>query len=284
MNAGTASVEASARIRELIAERSLTFASYLAPTMMPIYRHVAERIGTTLGCETRVVVGESFDQISAGEVDVAFVCGWPYVRLADIRPSPVELLAAPVLRGARYAGRPVYFSDIIVRADSRLQSFADLRGCAWSYNEPLSYSGYLATLFRLVQLGQTRGFFGTVVEAGWHEDSIKMVVSGDVDASAIDSQVLWIELRRHPQLRTQLRVIDTLGPAPIQPIVAGRHLPQRIRTAIRDTLLSLGAERADKRLLAQGGVDRFVAVSNEFYDVIRHIALEVARTGLTEIR
>jgi hypothetical protein len=42
---------------------------------------------------------------------------------------------------------------------------------------------------------ETSGFFGEVVEAGFHETSIRMVAAGDVDASAIDSQVLAIAMR-----------------------------------------------------------------------------------------
>ena len=52
-----------------------------------------------------------------------------------------------------------------------------------------------------------------------------MVAAGEVDAAAIDSQVLAIELRDHPALAAELRVIEVLGPSTIQPVVAARHLP-----------------------------------------------------------
>jgi ABC-type phosphate/phosphonate transport system substrate-binding protein len=53
----------------------------------------------------------------------------------------VELLAAPVMAGTRYAGRPVYFSDIVVHRDSAARSFADLRGARWAYNEHRESAG-----------------------------------------------------------------------------------------------------------------------------------------------
>ena len=46
----------------------------------------------------------------------------------------------------------------------------------------------------VVQLGETRGFFSDVVEAGFHQEAIRMVARGEVDGSAIDSQVLEVEL------------------------------------------------------------------------------------------
>ncbi|HEX3202938.1 MAG TPA: hypothetical protein VHW42_13520 [Actinomycetes bacterium] len=56
------------------------------------------------------------------------ICGLPYVWLADRHPPPVEPLAAPVLAGERYGGRPVSYSDVIVHHDSRIRSCAAAPG------------------------------------------------------------------------------------------------------------------------------------------------------------
>ena len=85
---------------------------------------------------------------------------------------------------------------------------------------PDSHSGYNFTRYTLVRLGKTHGFFGRVVEAGFHQEALRMVAAGWVGASAIDSQVLAIELRDHPTLEERVRIIDALGPATIQPVVA----------------------------------------------------------------
>ena len=149
-------------------KRTLRFATFLAPSVFPTYRFIAEYVGQRLGLPTELVVGERFAAFAEGETDVGFICGLPYVQLTRQNPPPVELLAAPVLQGARYGGRPVYFSDVIVRRDSPFQSFADLRGRSWSYNDPDSHSGYGITRYQLVRLGETGGYFGKVVAAGWH--------------------------------------------------------------------------------------------------------------------
>ena len=203
----------------------IKFASFLAPNVFPVYEFIAEYLGRQLGCPTELVVGRSHAEFAEGKADVGFICGLPYVLLARQDPPPVELLAAPVLRGERYGARPIYYSDVIVRRGSPFKSFADLRGVAWAYNEPGSQSGYGITRYRLLQMGETNGFFGKVVEAGFHQESIQMVCAGQVDASAIDSQVLAVALRDDPALVVQLKVIDTLGPSTIQPVVAANHLP-----------------------------------------------------------
>ncbi len=116
---------------------------------------------------------------------------------------------------------------MIVHRDSPFRSFLDLRGRSWAYNEPLSHSGYGITRYHLVELGETHGFFGEVVEAGFHETSMRLVAAGEVDASAIDSQVLAVALRDDPSLARSLRIVDALGPSTIQPVAVSKRVPAR---------------------------------------------------------
>jgi phosphonate transport system substrate-binding protein len=247
----------------------IRFATFLAPNMIDVYRFVADYVGREVGVRTELAVGSSFDQFAAGEADVGFICGLPYVHLAREPHPPVQLLAAPLLQGARYDGRPIYFSDVIVHVDSHYRSFSDLRDRSWAFNDPDSHSGYNVTRHQLVSIGETRGFFGRVVEAGSHQRSIRMVCSGVVDAAAIDSQVLAVELRDHPELGTQLRVIDTLGPAGIQPVVAASRLPDELKGAITAALLAMGDDPEARARLAYGFIERFVPVADENYDDVR---------------
>ena len=262
----------------------LRFASFLAPNMFGVYRFVADYVGEKLGRRAELTVGRSFEEFAAGEADIGFLCGLPYVELARRPRPPVELLAAPVLRGARYGGRPIYFSDVIVRADSPFRSFPDLRGRVWAYNDLDSHSGYNVTRHRLVSMGETSGFFGRVVEAGSHQRSIQMVRNGEIDAAAIDSLVLAVELRDRPALREQLKVIDTLGPAGIQPIVAAARLPDGLKAAVKDVLLAMGDDPAARARLTPSFVERFVAVTDEDYEDVRTMLVAAEEAGFMTLR
>lgn len=248
---------------------ALRFLTFLAPNMYPVYEAVASFVGQRLGLPTTLETGHAFDQLNSGEGDVAFICGLPYVLLARQQPPPVELIAAPVLQGDRYGGKPIYYSDVIVRRDRPWTSFADLRGCSWAYNDPDSHSGYNITRYQLVRMGETKGFFGQVVCAGWHQRAIRMVCHGEVDASAIDSQVLAIELRDHPELATQLNIMDVLGPTAIQPVVMPHAAPDSLKADVQAALLAMGDEPAGRSQLAHGFVERFAAVCDADYDGIR---------------
>jgi phosphonate transport system substrate-binding protein len=257
----------------------LRIATFLAPNMLPVYEFIVGAISRELDQGAELVVGASFNHFGNGEIDAGFICGLPYVQLMRQTPGAVELLAAPVLQGDRYAGRPVYFSNVIVQRDSPVRTFADLRGRSWAYNDLDSHSGYNLTRHHLVTTGETSGFFGRVVEAGFHQRAMRTVVAGEVDAAAIDSQVLAIELRDHPDLAEELRVIEALGPSMIQPVVAARHLSSDLKAALRDTLLRMGDDPAARTVLGRGFVERFVPVTDRDYDDIRGMLVAAERAG-----
>src|SRR5689334_24788976 len=98
--------------------RPIQFATFLAPNMRPVYEFIVRYVGEKLNRPTTLIAGSSFDQFAAGEADAGFICGLPYIQLRDQHEPSIELLAAPVLSGERYGGKPIYFSDVIVRRDS----------------------------------------------------------------------------------------------------------------------------------------------------------------------
>jgi phosphonate transport system substrate-binding protein len=261
----------------------LRFATFLAPNMLPVYRFLATRVGQRLGRPVELVVGRSFDQFEAGQVDLGVICGLPYVWLADRHPPPVEPLAAPVLAGARYGGRPVYYSDVIVRHNSPIGCLAELEGRSWAYNEPASHSGYTVTLYSLVRMGAGPGFLGRVVQAGFHQRAIRLVASGAVDAAAIDSQVLAIELRDHPRLADRLRVVGSFGPSTIQPVVAASRLPEQLKDAARELLVGLGNDSSARPALAYGLIERFTPVGDAAYNDIRAMLTAIQAAGWTSL-
>jgi phosphonate transport system substrate-binding protein len=261
----------------------LRFATFLAPNMLPVYRCLADRLAQHLGRPVQLTVGTSFEQFQRGDADFGVICGLPYVWLAARNPDPVEPLAAPVLAGERYAGRPVYYSDVVVRRDSAISSLEDLRGCSWAYNEPASHSGHTVTLYELVRRGARPGFFSRVVEAGFHQRAIRLVYAGTVDAAAIDSQVLAVELRDHPQLAAGLRVVGSFGPSTIQPVVAATALPDQLKARVRQLLVELGDDPAARPALAHGLVERFTAVDDAAYDDIRAMLATIRAAGWTSL-
>ena len=237
--------------------------------MTSVYADIVARVGRAVGMPAKLVEGKSLAQLRDGSVNVAFICGLPYVRLCGEQRGMLRPLAAPILDDARCQDRPVYFSDVIVRRDSPFRSFDELRGHRWAYNEPGSYSGCLLVRHNLLQMGETEAFFGSVTFTGRHQESIQKVVNGEADASAIDSHVLGVEQLRNPELGAAIRVIASLGPSAVPLVVATAGLSDAVQERIRDALCELGEDSASREVLAGGLIRRYVPIDDGAYDDIR---------------
>lgn len=221
----------------------------------------------SLSAESRVSgpVRGAGDPFSEGEADVGFMCAPSFFWLREPEGPPVELVgAAPAFRDHRAPGRPVYFSEVVVHRESSARSFSGLRGCSWAYNDACCLSGYYSLLKKLTEMGEDAGFVGRLRRSGSHLNSMEMVARGEVDAAAIDSNVFRIQLQSSPQLRERLRVIESWGPFPIQPVVLRSGLDMDLKDRLRAALLAIGAEPLPPALV-RFDLKRFAPVTYEHY-------------------
>lgn len=251
--------------------QTIRFATYLAPNIYDTYAYIARYVGEKTGQPTTLSVGQSFDQIADGQVDVAFMCGLPYATMAESFACPFELLVAPVLYGERYQHKPIYFSDVIVRKASPYTSFDDLRGCSWAYNQKESHSGWNVVVYSLLERGKTPDFFGQLIASGSHQRSIALLLAGQADATAIDSQVSDVFLAQNLTAAAALRTIDMLGPSSVPPVVIAKTVDQSLKRNIQAALLTMHEDPQAARALRCGAIERFVQVCDEDYQDIREM-------------
>jgi phosphonate transport system substrate-binding protein len=240
---------------------------------VPVYQRLIGYLEGKLGRDLELVTGLGYDAISGmlndGAIDVAFIGVLPYVLLRDRPGMDVELLAAPVMMGARYQDKPLYYADLIVHKDSDIRSIHELRGRTYVYNEETSHAGYSLPRARLLELGLTQGFFGKVLRSGSHEESIRMVADGRADASFVTSLVLEYELAHGAGAAERVRVIESLGPTRTPPVIARSSLPEGVRQALQRHLLAMHDDPEGRSILDQALIKRFVRVDDSNYDDVR---------------
>ena len=262
----------------------LKIASCMAENAEPFCQSVAEYIHAKVSLSTQYVADMPWQErerlFDAGRIHILWLCGLPYIeksRRADVK---MELLAVPVPKGRRYGGRPVYFSDVVVKRDSPFNSFEHLRGATWAYNEPRSHSGYNVVRAHLAARGVGVGFFGKVIESGAHVVSLDLLLAARVDGAAIDSMVLdWVREQR-PEVNDRIRVIETMGPSPIPPWVVSTRLPVEMRTSLRSLLLDMHHDPVGRDVLKLGSISRFLPSRDADYDPIRRMTLAAERVSL----
>lgn len=249
----------------------LRLITYLAPGLpLELFEAVAEYLGDALGLpanlesESRVSAPsrEEPDPFSNDRADIGFMCAPGYYWLSERRPPAVNLVpAAFQFDDPRTGGKPVYFSELIVRSDSRAASLADLRGARWAYNDPCSLSGYFSMLQALMRIGADEHFFSQSFQADALGDIIGAVEGGRADCGAVDSNVFRRSLRENDMLARSLRVLETWGPFPVQPIVARAGLDGDLQRDLAEKLLCMHENARWQRALRRHGVRRFVPMS-----------------------
>lgn len=253
----------------------LRFLTYLSPGLpVEIFEAVAARVGFRLGLPASLAVEPRLsgpapgdeDPFSRDEADVGFMCAPPFIWLADLVRSPVELLGvAPVFDDPRTGGEPVYFSDMIVHRQSPFGGFGELLGKRWAYNDDCSLSGYYSLLQRFAEVAEEGDPPPRLDRSGSHLHSIELVATGRTEAAVIDSNVLALRLAAEPGLRSRLRVVESLGPYPVQPIAVRSALDHRLKAGAREALLSWPRSAAGRRELSALGLRGFAPVDDAHY-------------------
>jgi phosphonate transport system substrate-binding protein len=266
----------------------LMLASYLAENARPTYERIATWLSTRLGEPATLLGGVTWEErlamLDDGRVHVGFLCGWSYAQRHDRPERSVDLLCAPVMAAPRYEHRPIYFTDVVVRSDRPWQTFADLRGRSYAFNDRGSHSGYNVPRDHLLRLGETRGYFGRTVVSGSHPASLRLVEAGEVDASGIDSTMLDVERRQRPELGETLRTVAVLGPSPIPPVIVTHALDATRQERVRAALLAMHEDTDGRAILAAGLIARFVLVQDADYDPIRAMVVRAVAASFLELR
>ncbi len=241
------------------------------PVCARIAQHIEARLGVPTEFEIELSWAERMQLLRAGQIHCGWICGLPYVMQRDHQPARFELLAAPVMQGARYGGEAIYFADILVNRQSPFQTFADLEGASWAYNEKASFSGYLVVQYFLALQGLTLDFFRSLCLSGTHLASLAMLHRQQADCAAIDSTVLDMEHLQNTAWLEQLRAVATLGPYPIPPWVISTGVPEGLRRDLRAVLLEMHLDRSGQPALELGSLHRFIEPNDRSYDAIQEV-------------
>ncbi len=233
------------------------------------YRKLLDYIDEKLDKQISFVDREDYAEINEllkkGAIDVAFVCGGPYVD--GHKDFGMELLVAP-----KAHGETVYYSYIIVPKDSDIKSFEDLRGKRFAFSDPLSNSGKLAPTYMLAKMNETPdSFFKRYDFTYAHDKSIKAVAEELVDAAAVDSLIWEYANLVDPEYTSRTRIIKKSPPYGIPPVVVRKGLAPEIKNKLREILLTIHEDPKGREILKGMMVERFVTIKDSSYDSIREM-------------
>jgi len=207
------------------------------------------------------------EAMRAGRADIAWYGGKTYIQAAEL--ADAEAFAAGIRKGAKDAS---YFAYFVVRADSPLQDFSDVRGKLLALNHIGSTSGDLIPQVELSKIGlSTRNpkHFKKVFYAGSHDACLLSVINKHADVCGMSSRNFEARLEDGTFKRDQVRIIHTSNPVPPPPLAYSKRLPQEVRDRIKAATLEA---HKHGRIGGYGGeMDRYVEVKDSDYDMLRAV-------------
>ncbi len=235
----------------------------------PLLDYLAAKLDRPVELIQRRTYAEINDLVESGFVDMAFVCTSAYVAGHD--KFGMELLAAPQVNG-----ETVYYSLLIVPADSPAQSMADLQSKVFAFTDPISNTGRNYPTFLVQELGSNpEQFFARTFFTYSHDDAIRAVADGLADGASVDSLVYDFAILREPELATQTRIIHRSPPFGIPPVVVSPALRPQLKVELQSLLFDMASEAEGRQALQAIGVDKFVLIDDDAYNSARELLAAV---------
>jgi phosphonate transport system substrate-binding protein len=226
--------------------------------------------------DVQLVTRRTYQEITTllvtGQLDAAWICGYPYVQYRD----QLDLLAVPV-----WQGRPLYRSYVIVEASRQASSFDDLARDVHAFSDPDSNSGFLVTRDLLADRGvRPETFFRHFFYAYGHRNVVRAVATGLAQSGSVDGYV-WEVLRDvEPELTERTRVLRRSELLGFPPIACGKaRSPSPSSADLAEAFLRMGEDEEGRRVLTALRLDGFTASEPSLFDTIAAKVEHIRRVG-----
>ncbi|MCD6311281.1 MAG: phosphate/phosphite/phosphonate ABC transporter substrate-binding protein [Elusimicrobia bacterium] len=238
---------------------------YSFPQTYRLYKPFIDYLSKTTGKNIKLVQRPDYAELSGllkeGKIDFARIAAGAYVGFD--KEAGAEILAVESKREEKY-----YRSFIIVRSDSPIKEFGDLRGKSFAFVDPNSLSGYYFATYLISKAGfDVRTFFSRVVWSRSHDNSIRLVYEREADGACAASYIL-----ESSPLKEKIRIIGKSPPLFRGPMLAGKSMKPELRGRIKRILLNMHRNDEGKNALKSLKINKFISGKDSDYDFAREIA------------
>ena len=207
------------------------------------------------------------EAMRAGRADIAWYGGKTYIKAAEI--ADAEAFAAGVRPGEKNAN---YFAYFVVKNDSKIKKFSDIKGKVLSLNTIGSTSGDLIPQVELAKINLSttnKDHFKNVFYAGSHDACLLAVLNNQSDVCGMSSRNFEARLADNTFKMEQVRIIHKSDPVPPPPLAYSKKIPLEDRKKIKKAVLE--AHKHGKIGGYGGTMSHYISVKDADYDVLRKV-------------
>lgn len=254
------------------AEDSLFFGVSASESPQSIYRKYspfADYLSEKLGIKVKLVQRRTYLELNelfkAGKVDFGRIATGGYVSLME--DVDVEILGLVTKDGS-----PYYRASIIVRSDSPITRFDELRGKTFAFVDRSSNSGFRYPYYLVLKRkADIDTFFSRATFTGGHDNSIMAVLNKDADGASVSSTSISRELEANPQIKGKIRIILESPPFSRGPVVVKKEVPVELKERLKKIMLNMHLDKEGRETLEAMGVDGFIEGKDSDFDSAREM-------------
>lgn len=224
-----------------------------------LVNYISDKVGYPIHIKQKKTYSEVNELLENSEVDFAFICSGAFVDQYD--KGSIQLLVAPEINQ-----KTNYNAYIITQKDGPISEFKDFEHKNFAFTDPLSNTGRLYPLKKVIELGESeKTFFEKSIFTYGHDISIQMVNRGLVDGASVHGLVYNYIANKHPEKVANIKIIVKSEQFGIPPVVSPSSLDQVVFNKYKDVFLQLHTDSLGKAILNNLMIDRFVEVKDSIY-------------------
>ena len=207
------------------------------------------------------------EAMRADRAQIAWYGGKTYIKAAEL--ANAEAFAAGVRPGEKDAG---YFTYFVVRADSELKKFSEVKGKILALNSIGSTSGDLIPQVELakIKLSTTnKNDFEKVFYAGSHDACLLAVLNKQADVCGMSSRNFEARLADNTFKKNDVRILHKSDRVPPPPLAYSKKISKEDRKKIKKAVLE--AHKYGEIGGYGGQMSHYISVKDSDYDVLRNV-------------
>ena len=216
------------------------------------------------------------EAMRADRAHIAWYGGKTYIKAAEI--ANAEAFAAGVRPGEKDAG---YYTYFVVRNESKIKKFSEIKGKVLSLNSIGSTSGDLIPQVELAKINlfiKNKKDFKNVFYAGSHDACLLAVINKKADVCGMSSRNYEARLADNTFIKEDVRIIHKSDKVPPPPLAYSKKIPIEDRKKIKSAVLE--AHKYGEIGGYGGKMSHYISVEDVDYDVLRNVVKLLNTNGI----
>ena len=235
------------------------------------YKGLIEIVNKLTGFEINFIkvtdYNSAVESMRANRAQIAWYGGKTYIKAAEL--ANAEAFAAGVRPGEKDAG---YYTYFVVRKDSKIKKFSDVRGKVLSLNSIGSTSGDLIPQVELAKINistTNKNDLKNVFYAGSHDACLLAVLNKQANVCGMSSRNFEARIADKTIRNDDVRIIHRSDRVPPPPLAYSKNILIEDRKKIKKAVLE--AHKHGEIGGYGGKMSHYVSVSDSDYDVLRNV-------------